>query len=374
MFEGGEISEKDVYRWTVEEDQSSFAAITCYVEGVSLGNKVLWWRLRDPSGRLVDQDEIKICVEEIVWPSNETGSGWEDQPTSEWDGFKLNDGWYIEKSLEELIESPGEHGFIRTHYPVLMVDETLESNPDDPAEAEYYVGRMGFDHGSQPAISTKEYANGFTMNLTFEFDGPEYVEAFWRYVYSVGKNDESPSFFRNSGVYVYDHYEIQIYDTDALLKALDSPDFATYSVDVDGANRGIRADINSGQVNLYHELNQDQTPKYWDGKEPVNGCISGIPYKQGGDTTLAQLQTAAERIDATGTNTMTINVTPDNPKNLAQGVTMLVSLNGHQTFSEHLNSKTGDGLYKDKADTFVHLQSHWGSGVKFVSATITPNT
>ena len=362
----------DVYIWWIGPN-STFSEKTFYVEGTDVGRQAVRWQLRAPDGyTILVEDMVEINVEEIVWPSNETDaaatdnpSNWASQNSANWNGFELADGWSISKCLCEIIN--GDDSDIRTHYPRAKTDTMLGGTPED-----IYTAPMGENHGQHPAISTETYENGFVMNVTFEFDGPEYMEAWERYVYSAGNNRESASFFRNSGVYVYDHYEVQIFDTDALLKTLDAADFTTYYVDVDGASRGIRGDVDSGDVWLYHELNQDQTPKYWDRPEPVNSCITGIPYKQGNYTTLAQLRTAAERINATGSNTMIIDVTPDDPDLLEAGITLDVTLNGFGMPSIVLTSKTGNGLYDDVADKFIHLQSHWGSGVKFTSATITP--
>ena len=104
----------------------------------------------------------------------------------------------------------------------------------------------------------------------------------------------------------------------------------------------------------------------------MNSCITGIPYKQGNYTTLAQLRTAAERINATDSNTMIIDVTPNDPTNLEAGISLDVTLNGFEMPTVVLTSQTGNGLNGGEADEFIHLQSHWGSGVRFKSATIAP--
>jgi hypothetical protein len=192
---------------------------------------------------------------------------------------------------------------------------------------------------------------------------------------------ETASFFRNSGVYIFDHYEVQIYDTDAVLKALQAQDFNSHSVSVDGSDRGIRGDIVNQKVRLYHELDNG-TPKYWYGtkqgtwfaaEENVNGCVSGVPYKQSHHGTLADLQTAAGWINGSGSNTMVIQAEPVDPALPEAGVVLTVTLNGVVTWNEpEPVFRTGGGKIQDEADWYVYLQSHWGSGLKFTSAQITP--
>jgi hypothetical protein len=371
------------YSWTIGGKVA--IPTTIYVEGfTTTGERHLQWRFVRPGGwggvsaDVIERDTVEISVEPIVWPSNETGTEWTSKPTSEWNGFTLSDGWWIEKSLEQLINQRETHGSIRTHYPQVKTDKAFGT---------IYTAAMGqTSHGNEPATTTKEYASGFTMTVTFEFDGPEYVETYQRYVYNeTGDKAETASFFRNSGIYIYDAYEVQIYDTDAVLKALHADDFTDYSVRVDGdAPRFIRGNVVDGNVRLYHEVDNEE-PKYWyhhkkEGsqwvfkysQEPVNGCISGVPYKQSSYATLADLEAAATWINGSGTNTMVIVAEPVNPTDPSAGILLSVTLNNQLTWKWEENgivSETGAGAHPG-ADWLVYLQSHWGSGVIFTSATI----
>lgn len=66
---------------------------------------------------------------------------------------------------------------------------------------------------------------------------------------------------------------------------------------------------------------------------------------------------------------MTIVVTPVDPDDLRGGINLTVTLNGVVTWDSQAN-QTGQGQFPDLATPYVYLQSHWGSGVKFTSATI----
>ncbi len=161
------------------------------------------------------------------------------------------------------------------------------------------------------------------------------------------------------------------------MKAINAQDLDTFKVDVDGlTNQGIRADIVNNEVRVYHELDAQQNPKYWKRCEAVSGCISGVPYKvpDVSNDPLGALQAAEQQlINGSGSNTMVIQAEPVDPTNEEAGVELTVTLNGTPTWTNpHTVSRTGGGKVPDRADWYVYLQSHWGSGVKFISAQITP--
>jgi hypothetical protein len=87
---------------------------------------------------------------------------------------------------------------------------------------------------------------------------------------------------------------------------------------------------------------------------------------------LADLEAAATWINGSGTNTMVIVAEPVNPTDPSAGILLNVTLNNQLTWKWEENgivSETGAGA-DPGADWFVYLQSHWGSGVIFTSATI----
>ena len=116
----------------------------------------------------------------------------------------------------------------------------------------------------------------------------------------------------------------------------------------------------------YHHKKEGSQRVFKYSQEPVNGCISGVPYKQSSHTTLADLEAAATWINGSGTNTMVIVAEPLDPDDLKAGISLTVTLNGVETWTGNVD-QTGDGAIKDRVSEYVYLQSHWGSGVTFTS-------
>jgi hypothetical protein len=184
---------------------------------------------------IVARDTVKFSVEKIVWPSNETGHEWKSEHTSKWNGFELPEGWYIEKSLEELIKPESEEsgiGYIRTAYP--------EKVTPDPSQPEVFRWE-GTPNQNSTAKSTVAVGDSFRITVSYAFvEGPNdkgnYVDAHdpdW----PVGRI--APSFFGNSGIYIDNKCEIQIYDTAALVDAIDNGRGAVIA----GLTRTVTAEI-----------------------------------------------------------------------------------------------------------------------------------
>jgi hypothetical protein len=88
---------------------------------------------------------------------------------------------------------------------------------------------------------------------------------------------------------------------------------------------------------------------------------------------LADLEAAATWINGSGTNTMVIVAEPVNPTDPSAGILLSVTLNNQLTWKWEENrivGITGSGTDRDHFDWKIYLQSHWGSGVIFTSATI----
>ncbi|MDD4271164.1 MAG: hypothetical protein PHN77_23335, partial [Thermoguttaceae bacterium] len=123
----------------------------------------------------------------------------------------------------------------------------------------------------------------------------------------------------------------------------------------------------------YHHKKEGSQRVFKYSQEPVNGCISGVPYKQSSHTSLADLEAAATWINGSGTNTMVIVAEPVNPTDPSAGILLSVTLNNQLTWKWEENrivGITGSGTDRDHFDWKIYLQSHWGSGVIFTSATI----
>lgn len=127
-------------------------------------------------------------------------------------------------------------------------------------------------------------------------------------------------------------------------------------------------DNGEGLVTLHHHTASGQHD--WLRPATVDACITGIPYQEDSTkTTYGDLVTAASQIILAGTNSMSIDFTPDpnggNPF-------VVVMLNGYVTYTGNIPITGGgaDGR-EETGDDRIHLQSHWGSGVKFIYEEVT---
>jgi hypothetical protein len=109
------------YSWNIDSEGVSFPD-TIFVEDYSWGEADVFWRLVEPGGSgandddVVERDTVEINGEWLVWPNQDPDADWDPgKNTLQWNGFQLEAGWYIEKSLGEIIN--GQTGSIRTEYP-----------------------------------------------------------------------------------------------------------------------------------------------------------------------------------------------------------------------------------------------------------------
>ncbi len=325
---------------------------TVYAEGVEEGSYKVYWRLVETGtgGTEVElRDTVKINVEPVVW-SNQAPNSPTDltEQTSNWDGFKLQPGWFIEKPLVEIIN--GNYGYIRTEYPAEVDTGVWKGKRDSNAELDLLkvagVDSSGWD------------GSPIQIEVSYEFEqSPNIAQG--NYV-DTTNSYHGAGFFANSGVKIENRAEIQIFDTDSLLDAI-----AGSEETVDGATENVtgnEAGINSsGLVVLQHD-----PPNDWASNSPtaVRNLISGRPYEHpivlggGADTYMKRLQDAPK--DA---QTMVIEVSrgtePGGPYDFT------ITINGvNTTFSGIQRGSATENFHK------VLLQSHWGSGVKFLNISV----
>lgn len=248
----------------------------------------------------------------------------------------------------------GHPGTLRTHYPSTRDENGLLTD----SRGNPYP--QGMNHTTEDAETSKAYPNGFEMTIYFQFDGDEFVD-------TVHHTSPNVSFFQNSGVYVYDAYEIQIFNTQALINVIqDHSDQHEHIYPATVDNTVVRPDgyVDTDEKIKLHHHTSNNTVKTWE-PDKVNHCVTGIPYKT--DTSYSDyndLNYGASRL-ASGTNKLFIDCTPD-PNG------------GDPFFDVELNDtgmfygttlSTGSGS-QDGPDEQIHLQSHWGSGVKFTDVEI----
>ena len=206
-------------------------------------------------------------------------------------------------------------------------------------------------------LSVLEYPEAFKMVANFDFVGEPYVNAYSSPTQAHPKNPHR-SFHRNSGVKIYGLFEMQIYDTAALLAEQPNLDTAGTVVtnwqDIQSSANGIKK---NGDTSY----------------ESISGCVTNIPYLSGRwhTATITELQQVA------GRNQLDFDFIP----NEYEAGTFTIATRGDTggnddgdgrydklkfgTGSKYKDSVLEEGVKK------LHLQTHWGSGVLFKNITIT---
>ena len=225
--------------------------------------------------------------------------------------------------------------FDRTNYtmrtPLPTISDTESINTEQPAPK-----------------SVLDYEEKFHMTVVFDYVGAEYVNA-------VHAKNPHRSFHRNSGVKIYGIFEIQIYDTAALLavgpllEEIDNAQPASPKANwqsVQGATTGIEKVGDTAY-------------------ESISGCVTNIPYQ----SNLWWNKTKTDLTSVTGRKKLDFNFLP------AGG---LFNIETSDESYGNLQYGTG-GSYNTllfnantlNPDRKLHLQAHWGSGVLFEKITIT---
>ncbi|MCC7084864.1 MAG: hypothetical protein IT427_07645, partial [Pirellulales bacterium] len=332
----------------------------------------VYWQLRTGGGTTIASDTVSINVESMVWPNQDASAEWDPEaPSTHWNGFVLPEGWFISKSLTDIIVEKraggSNFGYIRTEYP--QESQTTagrwEGTPNQNSDATldlYALAGMGSEGWTGETVR---------IEVTYEFEQSpnittgDYVDV----QHPTKPNLYKEGFFHNSGIKIENMAEIQIYDTAALLDSINGGSSET----IDGAVETVNLDAGHN-VNTPGTVNLDHGGADWEA-EQVSALISGIPYNTNnehlnmgvgetyaGQTFMQRLTNAPQ-----GGQTMIIEVTrgttPGGP------YTLTVTIDGHtDTFA---NVQRGDLNKMDPGK--LYLQSHWGSGVKFTSAEVSCN-
>ncbi len=81
----------DVYWWTIGQNAFGDGPRVIWIEGRELGEHTVRWQLRKSDGiNIVARDTVKLSVEPIVWPSNETEDEGKSEHTSKWPDEGVN--------------------------------------------------------------------------------------------------------------------------------------------------------------------------------------------------------------------------------------------------------------------------------------------
>ncbi|MDR2441449.1 MAG: hypothetical protein LBE12_18975, partial [Planctomycetaceae bacterium] len=199
-------------------------------------------------------------------------------------------------------------------------------------------------NNNKSPISLLDYDCNFSMTVDFDYVGNDYVNA---------ENPKNPhrSFHRNSGVKIYNLYEIQIYDTASLLAV--SP--------LETMTNGVPKTNWQSQQIPSNGIKKTGDTAF----ESISGCVTGIPYLANTwhGKTQNDLAGGVGRKSLNFTFTRTLN----NEENIVANI-----VSSNESFP-NLIYGTG-GQYKTKLNNVtnrkLYIQNHWGSGVSFKTITI----
>jgi hypothetical protein len=361
QYEPSSSSDYHSFTWNITSTTTSHPfPDSVYVEGLSLDsdgrNKVeIKWELS--SSTL--SDTVEIWVEPVVWPSNESGTGWEDNETTTWGGFVLPAGWEISKTLEQYIEYPSTLGTIRTEYP----EETSTG-----------VWQGTSNQSSNAIIDIPDATDEFQIVVAYQFDNDLSSKNEGLYT-DVNIGRVQADFFANSGIYIDAKCEIQLFDTNSLINTINSSNGT--GILLNGSSVQLTAEIDTSN----NEVDVSTTPVVA-GEDyrsiPINKLITGIPYGTGAYSDFTSAPTVSSGsltidVERSGYTSHDTGKTDGNGDPIyVNGYTYSfdVSLNGGTPLSYTVVNGTGGGVMTDEPNDNIYLQSHWGSGVIFSSATI----
>ena len=332
-----------------------------YVEGIKVGSGSLELKLQIPGGPEVND----IRRYQVVKPY--------------WKGFVIPERWQTDK-MEDVIKVDDTYyanvsgSAIRTPFPNAKKDYPPVPDPPAPPDPRTKSQDAAKEAGAS-AKSLEKYMGNFDITVNFDLVGNHYIHA-------IHSTDPSPSFFRNSGIYIYGAYEIQIFDTAALMEYVDRID----------------------EYKVMHTPGVDFKFALGTASEPENRCVSGVPYKRNpsgygqmsNDPNRYDFDVVKNWIQESG-NVMTIKVRPIVPRTMlpisreVNGVDVHhdvpeihveVELNGITTWKGNpaivipenppnpaVKEPTGKNEWNIE-EGHIWLQAHWGSGVKFTDVVI----
>jgi len=335
-----------------------------FIEGLETGDRSATLELVN-NGTVAGDDVVKYSVETIVWPSNESGDDWQDNPTSEWDGFVLGDGWWIENSLFEIIN--GNVGSIRTRFP-------------EQQDSGYWQGTGQYEdtYIPIPKDGDGDFLNSFTINVSYEFENAPDGRSINNFV-DTTHDYLKPGFFCNSGLKIDGKTEVQIFDSASLFAAVDDPltsgdpGVQVLSDDVPPApNNRIWARYaeNGHDVHLAKSEGGSR-PAGWAAENfsaLINGAAYGVPRAKDENNVTLIMDEKEEFEAASVAGSMTIHVLRhDVDRGNNSALYDLEVIVGARTYKYADLPGTGNsGPGAAVSDTIV-LQSHWGSGVKFTA-------
>ncbi len=383
------------HTWTIDLnawDPAELFPLPVFVEGIAIDAAAVNWTLYapGPDGQMLDTDAAKFSVEPIVWPSNETepanlndpdNMNWALKSSDTWNGFTLEPGWEIDKSLVEIIN--GQSATIRTRYPE-------ETSPNSNIwKGNNYPARTSIDLGKALGLDQSGPITNYRVEVHFSYEDAPEGRSIAHYV-DASNGQKKPGFFANSGVFVDGITEIQIFDTASLNAAFGDGT----TVIINGQNTVIKALMGTAEftdpdnpnkqtgfavpgpdpqwVSLADHQGNIPDVGLWRAEE-VAALITGIAYNeesawtnwedQGGVEVFFTSQ--ADLVAKPGSMIIDVYRRGDGKSDVK------VTCGGVSYYYEGIQ---GTGQAKQQGANIkdnVELQSHWGSGVRFTQAKVT---
>jgi len=204
-------------------------------------------------------------------------------------------------------------------------------------------------------VSVLDFDCNFRMRANFDYYGPAYIVPLNPNLAPHPKHPHR-SFHRNSGVYIYDLIEMQIFDTAALLASVP---LETVVLNPSGQHPVGIPEVNwKGSAHPSNGIKVTGDTAF----ESISGCVTGIPY-------LAEswhAKTQANLAGVAGRKSLDFTISMNTGKTIATIDT------AEETFAGLTHGTGGrwNKLLADNTNWKIYLQSHWGSGVIFKNATL----
>jgi hypothetical protein len=351
----GGTANGNVYEWKLDELYGpgyvfDLFPLIVYMEGTEKGDYRAKFEILQ-NGAVKSTDTAGYSVENIVWPYVNPPAGYQFNSTATWVGTKLSGGsdpteakaWWISKPLIQYIIAPTDLGFIETVHPDQMSQHE--------ARTERGLVKARADNKGELSESTQSYGtNGFRATINYEFT----LRDTNGYVQGIGKNGRI-SFVGNSGL-KFGGKEVAIFDIHGMF---------------DEAGTTLAA---STQDNGFVDL---ATPNY--NGEHLKTLMGAVVYNGKYEKMLDNPNRPQPPVDKAAFHaTHQNNKSKQKPQGQIDTLVIDVSKNISATpqrwqIQVYLNDKL---TYLDKdfditGLSTIKLQSHWGSGVKFVSMEVT---
>jgi hypothetical protein len=334
-----------------------------YVEGTKLGDRSVFWQLRNAEGAVVHADTVIVTVEEVVWPFNtQEHDDWSARPTSEWVGLKIAAAWWTEKALIDYILVPNEKGTVATIHPDMAGQRAQADGADSSCTEPYgtdvtiafdyaFDRRGGNEYGYVQADLPNHRAADAKVN-------PDDVD-------DNGKPNPGDrvklSFVSNSGIKFGGDKEVAILDTERLIALAGGLDAFQLDQNAPRGPKGIDAagkvDIMRTVFGALHDFED----------EPLTRLMSGILYNSA-FAAINDFQPAdpAAPVSQDFIDDLQRNAARQKASNrmeiIFSGTALTVNINGEQVYHD-----AAAGLALGRFD----LQAHWGSGVVFSKMDVT---